>query len=163
MAIVPPDVLQALACSAKSQDQGQVNWVSALTGDHTVLPTDPVGTDKSTCTVPVIDIKHAQATDQVYVRRVSDLIQRGKRPKTGERERELSETQLLLPEWENLSLDKDGVLRRHKGTRTQIRVPKQLCPLFLKELHENMGHLGVDRTLDLARERFYWPHMQRDI
>ena len=26
-----------------------------------------------------------------------------------------------------------------------------------------MGHLGVDRTLDLARERFYWPHMQRDI
>ena len=26
-----------------------------------------------------------------------------------------------------------------------------------------MGHLGVDRTLDLARERFYWPHMQRDV
>lgn len=26
-----------------------------------------------------------------------------------------------------------------------------------------MSHLGVDRTLDLTRERFYWPHMQRDI
>ena len=26
-----------------------------------------------------------------------------------------------------------------------------------------MGHLGVDRTLGLARERFYWPRMQRDI
>lgn len=85
MEIVPPDVLQAVSCSAKSQDQGQVNWVSTLTGDHTVLPTDPVGTDKSTCTVPVIDIKHSQATDQVYVRRVSDLIQRGKRPIAGER------------------------------------------------------------------------------
>ena len=85
MEIVPPDVLQAVSCSAKSQDQGQVNWVSTLTGDHTVLPTDPVGTDKSTSTVPVIDIKHSQATDQVYVRRVSDLIQRGKRPIAGER------------------------------------------------------------------------------
>ena len=83
--IVPPDVLRAVACSAKFQDQGQVNWVSALTGDHTVLPADPVGTDTST--VPVIDLKRAQATDQV-VRRVSDLIQRGQRPTTGERENE---------------------------------------------------------------------------
>ena len=26
-----------------------------------------------------------------------------------------------------------------------------------------MGHLGVERVLALARERFYWPHMIRDI
>ena len=26
-----------------------------------------------------------------------------------------------------------------------------------------MGHLGVDRVLDLARSRFYWPRMQQDI
>ena len=105
---------------------------------------------------------HAQATDQV-VRRVRGLIQRGLRPTTGERKRELRETQLPLHEWDNLSLDKDSVLRRHKGTRTQIIVPKQLRPLVLEELHENMGHLEVDCTLDLARERFYWPHKQRDI
>ena len=60
-----------------------------------------------------IDIKHAQATDQV-VRRVSDLLQRGQRLTTGERKRELGETQLLLHEWDNLSLDKDGILRRRK-------------------------------------------------
>ena len=89
--IVPPDVLQAVACSANSQDQGQVNWVSALTGDYNVLPTDPVGTDKFT--VPVIDITSAQANDQI-VRRVSDIIQRGQRPTTGERKRELSHMQL---------------------------------------------------------------------
>ena len=39
----------------------EVNWVAALTGDYNILPTDPVGTDKST--VPVIDIKPTQATD----------------------------------------------------------------------------------------------------
>ena len=111
--ILPQEILQTVACSAKYQDQGQVNWVSALTGDHTVLPTDPVRAHQPI--VPTIDIKHAQATDQV-VRRVIDLIQRGKRPTTGERKRELSETQLLLHEWDSLSFDKDGILRRRKGT-----------------------------------------------
>ena len=32
-----------------------------------------------------------------------------------------------------------------------------------RELHEEMGHLGVERVLHLARERFFWPHMKRDI
>ena len=41
--------------------------------------------------------------------------------------------------------------------------PKKLRSLILKELNEKMGHLGADRTLHLARERFYWPHMQSDI
>lgn len=31
------------------------------------------------------------------------------------------------------------------------------------ELHEEMGHLGVERVLALARERFYWPYMRKDI
>ena len=26
-----------------------------------------------------------------------------------------------------------------------------------------MGHLGADRVVDLARSRFYWPYMQREI
>ena len=88
-------------------------------------------------------------TDQV-VRRVRDLLQRGQRLTTGEWKRELSETQLLLHEWDNLSLDKDGILRRRKEFKTQIIVPKQLRSLVLKELHENMGHLRVDRTSDLG-------------
>ena len=87
--IVPQYVLQAAAWSTKSQDQGQVNWVSTFIGDHTVLPTDPLRSEESTG--PRIDLKYAQATDQV-VRRVSDLIRRGQRPPEAERKRELSET-----------------------------------------------------------------------
>ena len=79
--IIPQDVLQTVACSAKFQDQGQVNWVSALTGDHTVLPADPVGTVEPT--VSNVDLKHAQTSDQI-VRRVSDLLQRGLRPSARE-------------------------------------------------------------------------------
>ena len=37
-----------------------------------------------------------------------------------------------------------------------------LCHRVFKELHNNMGHLGVDRVLAL-RERFFWPGMQADV
>ena len=42
-------------------------------------------------------------------------------------------------------------------------LPKKFQTLVFKELHEEMGHLGVERTLTLIRERFYWPHMQRGV
>ena len=31
------------------------------------------------------------------------------------------------------------------------------------ELHVKMGHIGAEKVVQLTRERFYWPHMQRDI
>ena len=31
------------------------------------------------------------------------------------------------------------------------------------ELHENMGHLGADRVVELARQRFYWSFVRADI
>ena len=31
-----------------------------------------------------------------------------------------------------------------------------------RELHEEMGHLVLERVLALARERFYWPNTRRD-
>ena len=30
-------------------------------------------------------------------------------------------------------------------------------------IHDEFGHLGVDRTTGLMQERFYWPHMSDDI
>jgi len=36
--------------------------------------------------------------------------------------------------------------------------------LLLKEMHEGevMGHFGVDKTLNMFKEKFVWPHMRRD-
>lgn len=31
--------------------------------------------------------------------------------------------------------------------------------MVLTSLHDDMGHLGLERTLDLLRSRFYWPKM----
>ena len=35
--------------------------------------------------------------------------------------------------------------------------------LVYPELHVKMGHLGVDRSMQLIKDRFYWPGMSSDI
>ena len=46
---------------------------------------------------------------------------------------------------------------------TQLLLPKCFRSTVFKELHQEMGHLGADRVIQLARERFYWPKMVSDI
>lgn len=33
---------------------------------------------------------------------------------------------------------------------------------MLKSLHDDLGHLGIERTTDLLRSRFFWPKMSKD-
>ena len=46
---------------------------------------------------------------------------------------------------------------------SQIILPSTLRHIVYSELHSKMGHLGTDKVFDLARRRFYWPKMYRDI
>ncbi|XP_061593076.1 uncharacterized protein LOC133457765 [Cololabis saira] len=79
---------------------------------------------------------------------------------------ELPEFVFLLRERKKLELI-DGVLYRKRqsaNTSTyQLVLPRELRELVLKSLHDEMGHLGVERTLDLARDRFYWPKMSSTV
>lgn len=69
----------------------------------------------------------------------------------------------MLKQWLKINLDEDGVLRRRTFRREQLVVPESYQPLIFEEMHQDMGHLGVERTLDLIRERFYWPKMYQDV
>ena len=42
-------------------------------------------------------------------------------------------------------------------------MPEHLRKTVCKELHEEMGHLGSERVIDLTCERFFWPRMRQDI
>ena len=37
--------------------------------------------------------------------------------------------------------------------------------LFVQETHEGglMGHFGVEKTLGLLKEKFFWPHIRKDV
>lgn len=57
----------------------------------------------------------------------------------------------------------DGILYRRSKTFQQVVVPLKWRQKVFAILHEDMGHLGRDRVLHLARERFYWPGMAKEI
>ena len=69
----------------------------------------------------------------------------------------------LLHEWNLLKVDENGILYRCTKNRSQLVLPAKFQELILKQLHDEMGHQGAERVTSLVRDRFYWPHMQKDI
>ena len=48
-------------------------------------------------------------------------------------------------------------------SRLQLVLTSKFKQLVNQALHIEMGHLGADRVVDLARSWFYWPYMQKAI
>ena len=71
-------------------------------------------------------------------------------------------TRKLLHEWGKLHF-KDGLLYRKTSQRSQLVLPDQYRPMVRKHLHDDMGHMGTERVLGLARDRFYGPYMKHDV
>ncbi len=75
---------------------------------------------------------------------------------------------VLLKQWDRMKVQ-DGVvypvskdpLSTHK--RFQLVLPASLRAKALTGVHDLAGHQGRSRTLQLARQRFFWPRMERDI
>ena len=45
----------------------------------------------------------------------------------------------------------------------QLVFPESFRTQVLKGYHNDLGTLGVERTLDLLRDQFYWPGMMEDV
>lgn len=62
---------------------------------------------------------------------------------------------------------KDGLLYRRRQCDNrpvcQLVLPRVLRQFLLTSLHNEMGHMGVERTLELVRSRFYWPRMASEV
>ena len=46
---------------------------------------------------------------------------------------------------------------------TQIVIPSTLIHSVLQQLHNQGGHLGVQKTLGKVKERYYWPGYESDV
>ena len=73
----------------------------------------------------------------------------------------------LVQQYPRLFL-KNGVLHRRlsdqrRGTLEQLVLPSSLRPDVLASLHNDMGHQGYGRTMELLRPRVYWPAMYREV
>lgn len=76
--------------------------------------------------------------------------------------KELPDLPLLLGEWNKLQL-RDDVLYRRRQDGEQVIYQLVLLSMVLQSLHNDMGHMGIERTLDLVRTHFYWPRMAADV
>ena len=47
--------------------------------------------------------------------------------------------------------------------RMQFVLPQKYHVQALKASHDNVRHLGIERTLSLLRDRFYWSNMAKDV
>lgn len=46
---------------------------------------------------------------------------------------------------------------------SKLVLPCEFIPSVLRPLHDESGHLGVDKTLELIRDWFYWPKMGAEV
>ena len=79
-------------------------------------------------------------------------------------------TRSLCAQWNRLQLQNGVPYRRWEtddghGMRLQLVLPRSMVSKVLSALHDapSAGHLGVNKTLERVRERFYWYGQQHDI
>jgi transposase InsO family protein len=107
------------------------------------------------------ELSKAQQNDPV-VGPVYRAVEVGRRPGKSAWVGLGQKSKVLCHQWGKLSIE-DGVLLRKAGKNVQIVLPEIYHSTVYSELHEKMGHLASDRVVELARQRFHWPHMCSDI
>ncbi|KAK7907641.1 hypothetical protein WMY93_016253 [Mugilogobius chulae] len=154
---VLPEVVSAVWQGSKAAQNNDVPWLAALqlSASDNNVPTDSV------LSMTPKDIKTAQQEDE-SIKEVISLKLKGWTPNEKEKRTMSKQTRRLLYEWNKLDVD-NGLLYRKTERNKQLVLPEQLRPLVLKSLHNDMGHVGYDKVIHLARERFYWPYMQQEI
>lgn len=171
--ILPEEMVSAicqnhLARSTRPGDGGRMGGftlIESLSIQSDAIPDSFCSKDLSQLPViPILNIKEKQQADPCIRELIYQLETGEKIPPTARAE--LPELPLLLREWSRLEL-LDGVLFRRRRDSEEIAhqlvLPENLRPMVLKSLHDDMGHMGIERTLDLVRSRFFWPKMANDV
>lgn len=166
-----PDVVAAICHSSlvkvSSPEHTRVVLVESLSMSAAVIPDCYTNESQGLPVVPSlsqVDLQEKQRADSTLREVIHQLETGEKVPPTVRKE--LPDLALLLREWNRLELQ-DNILyrRRQDGEHMtfQLVLPEELRPVVLTSLHDDMGHMGAERTLDLVRSRFFWPRMAADV
>ena len=96
------------------------------------------------------------------------LLKTGKLGKYIAKEMDSSGMQVLLKYRKDLFL-KNGLLywkvmlKNHSEQISQFVLPKNFICKVVLACHDDSGHLGMERTLGLLQEWFFWPKMAEDV
>ncbi|KAI7803024.1 hypothetical protein IRJ41_001725 [Triplophysa rosa] len=152
------EAVRATWDGSQAAERKDVAWVAALNMCSPEPPPQPH------CHMPAIghdDLVKAQREDQA-IGKIIELKESNTKLTDHIRQTVSGATRKLLHEWSKLQLE-DGLLYRRTNQQKQLVLPLKHRPIALKYLHNEMGHVGTERVLHLARERFYWPFMAKEI
>lgn len=164
---ISPEVVEAICQSGLLRAQAETSLVESLSISAESVPEvftdDPHGLP----VVPALSQRELQEKQRAdpSIREVIHQLESGEKVPPTARD-ELPEIPLLLRELNKLEIV-NGILyrKRHDNEQPsyQLVLPEELRSTVLQSLHDHMGHMGIERTLDLARTRFYWPRMTADV
>lgn len=155
---VSPETVSAVWQGSRVVTNDEVPMTAVLQLSHDSETDVPI---TNVASVTPENLERAQHEDPA----IRDILlgkENGWIPNSKDKELMTPEGRRLLYEWNKLSVE-HGILYRYSGKYKQLVLPRKLKSVVLKSLHDEMGHIGADKVINLARERFYWPFMQRDI
>lgn len=148
--------------------------------DHCLDPVQPVAAESLAISPGMVDEVFGEDTlpsmtntdwckaqrDDPSISYVITCLEEAHRPSYREAKLEHPDVALLMKEWKRLEL-RDGVLYRKCMDRGslihQLVLPEQFKERALHGVHDEVGHLGAERAIHLARARFYWPRMAKSV
>ena len=108
------------------------------------------------------ELQKKQMEDDV-IGPVVKYVVAGQRPKRKEWGNFSKDSRTLAKSFGKLLFNESGILMRKTERYNQVVLPKCYHGLVHKELHEDMGHLGPEKVIELAQQRFYWPGMAKTL
>lgn len=152
------ETVRATWDGSRAAERKDVAWVAAL---NITAPGSNQQYHTHLQTISHDELVKAQREDQA-LNKIMELKESNTKLTDEVRKTVSGATRKLLHEWSRLYIDND-LLYRKTNQRRQLVLPVKYRTLALKHLHDEMGHVGTERVLHLARERFYWPFMSREI
>uniref|UniRef100_A0A8C6LHP9 Gypsy retrotransposon integrase-like protein 1 n=1 Tax=Nothobranchius furzeri TaxID=105023 RepID=A0A8C6LHP9_NOTFU len=149
--------IQATWEGTQASRDKDVAFVAILDLSHQGLEPCTLGTQSS---ISHEELRQAQREDKV-IGEIIKLKEQNTQLTSHTKKAMSGPVKRLLHEWERLHTD--GLLYRKTVQRRKLVVPEKYKLIAIKYLHDEMGHVGAQRVTSLARDRFYWPYMKKDI
>ena len=167
---IPTDVVNAICTGHPNTGQlfiEPANCQVTTRGQAKLLNPKPVTSE--TDEMPRLTTKQIALAqrDDPDISRVLFFLEHGQKPNQQQRSRETTECKIYFRQWDKLRLKENILYRVRKTTDDtlshQLLLPKCYRATAMSGLHDDIGHLGFERTLDMIRNRFFWPRMAKDV